>query len=86
MYQSKLFRHSIYSPHDEFKFIYYKDWVIGMKVQCNKDGNIIELGTLIEKILTSNPRDPDTVLTFEQSDVRTVHWVDLGAKYRQYKD
>jgi hypothetical protein len=85
----KRFRYSssrTYYPHldDEFKFIYYKDWKVGMNVQCKKAGNIVDLGTIVNKELYGNPRDPDTVLTFSQSGVNTVHQVDFGATYRQY--
>lgn len=72
-------------PPDDFRFLYYTDWKEGMNVQCKKHGNVVEMGTLLSKALTGNPRDPDVVLTFSQGGVNTVHWVDFGATYRQYQ-
>jgi len=57
-----------------------------MNVQCKKHGNVVEMGTLLSKALTGNPRDPDVVLTLSHGGVNTVHMVDFGATYRQYQN
>ncbi len=72
-------------PPDDFRLLYYTDWKEGMNVQFKKGGNVVEMGTLLSKELTGNPRDPDVVLTLSHGGVRTVHMVDFGATYRQYK-
>ena len=86
-----LFRHHssrTYSPQfdldEPFKFINYENWKVGMNVQCKKNGNVIEMGTLMKKSLIGSHRDPDMVLTFSQNGVNTVHMVDFTATYRQY--
>ncbi len=73
-------------PPDDFRFLYYTDWKEGMNVQFKKGGNVVEMGTLLRKELTGNPRDPDVALTLSHGGVSTVHMGDFGATYRQYQN
>lgn len=65
----------------EFGQIYFSDWKIGYKCQRKVGNEIIEMGVVKDKALTS--RDID--ISFEKEGKLYVHTIEFDGSYRQYE-
>jgi hypothetical protein len=69
----------------EFGHINFSDWKIGYKCQRKIGNEIIEMGVVKDKALTSRAYDRDIDISFEKEGTRYVHTIEFDRSYRQYE-
>jgi hypothetical protein len=69
----------------EFGQIYFSDWKIGSKCQRKIGNEIIEMGVVKDKALTTRYPDRDIDISFEKEGKLYVHTMEFDRSYRQYE-
>jgi hypothetical protein len=71
------------SQSNDFRHIYFNDWVIGSQCQRKVNNTIVNMGIVVGKELVGRQYDPDIMLTLEKDGEKYTHIMEFDSSYRQ---
>ena len=65
-----------------FRHIYYNEWIIGKTCLRQVNGNVVNMGIVVETALVGREYDQDILIRFEKDGQQYNHTMDFDRSYK----